>query len=202
MVYLENNGNTIKILDGHLRVEAMKELGFDKIASLISTLDDAYTPNKQVNRLTIIQEQKMLKLALERVSIEKLSSSLGISIETLRGRSQILNGIDSEVVSLLSDKHIPRATFDILKKMKPLRQIEVANIMVSFANFSKSFALHLLIQNETKRIEEIYGANTLKLVIAKSYINKLLDNAKILHWLLEKNPEYLNELKKYLRLIL
>ncbi|MDC9594109.1 plasmid partitioning protein RepB C-terminal domain-containing protein [Xenorhabdus sp. IM139775] len=180
----------------------MKELGFDKIASLISTLDDAYTPNKQVNRLTIIQEQKMLKLALERVSIEKLSSSLGISIETLRGRSQILNGIDSEVVSLLSDKHIPRATFDILKKMKPLRQIEVANIMVSFANFSKSFALHLLIQNETKRIEEIYGANTLKLVIAKSYINKLLDNAKILHWLLEKNPEYLNELKKYLRLIL
>ncbi|TYP06732.1 ParB/RepB/Spo0J family partition protein [Xenorhabdus doucetiae] len=102
IVYLENNGNTIKILDGHLRVEAMKELGFDKVASLISTLDDAYTPNKQVNRLTIIQEQKMLKLALERVSIEKLSSSLGISIETLRGRSQILNGIDSEVVSLLS----------------------------------------------------------------------------------------------------
>ncbi|TYP11536.1 RepB plasmid partitioning protein [Xenorhabdus doucetiae] len=52
------------------------------------------------------------------------------------------------------------------------------------------------IQNETKRIEEIYGANTLKLVIAKSYINNLLDNAKILHWLLEHNPEYLKELKK------
>ncbi|CDG18390.1 RepB plasmid partitioning protein (fragment) [Xenorhabdus doucetiae] len=130
----------------------------------------------------------------------------------------------------LSDKHTPRAIFDIFKKMKPLRQIEVANIMVSVDNFSKGFALHLLdvtipellvkrnkkttitpdarkniqrlerematIQNETKRIEEIYGANTLKLVIAKSYINNLLDNAKILHWLLEHNPEYLKELKK------
>ncbi|CDH07947.1 RepB Plasmid Partition [Xenorhabdus bovienii str. oregonense] len=230
IVYPEESGKIIKILDGHLRVEAMKELGLKKIACLISTLDDAYTPNKHVNRLTIIQEQKMLKLALEKVSINKLSSSLGISIETLKGRSRILDGIDSEIVALLSDKHVPRATFDILKKMKSIRQIEVANMMVSFDNYSKNFALSLLnttnvgllvkgkekstttsdarkniqrlekemvkIQNETKRIEEIYGANTLKLVIAKSYIKKLLDNTKVLHWLIENNPDYLKELKK------
>ncbi|MEI7065733.1 plasmid partitioning protein RepB C-terminal domain-containing protein [Dickeya chrysanthemi] len=53
------------------------------------------------------------------------------------------------------------------------------------------------IQNETNRIEEIYGANTLKFVIAKSYIKKLLDNNKVLHWLIEHNPDYLKELKKY-----
>lgn len=208
----------------------MKELGLEKVASLISTSDDAYTPNKHVNRLTIIQEQKMLKQALERVSIEKLSSSLGISVETLKGRARALNGIDPEVISLLSDKHAPRAIFDIIKKMKPVRQIEVANMMISFDNYSKNFSLSLLnattpdllvknkkdesitmnarkniqrlekemitIQNETKKIEDTYGANTLRLVIAKSYIGKLLENNKVIHWLLENKPEYLSELKK------
>ncbi|WP_033576989.1 ParB/RepB/Spo0J family partition protein [Dickeya chrysanthemi] len=230
IVYPENNGETIKILDGHLRVEAMKEIGLESVACLISTLDDAYTPNKHVNRLTIIQEQKMLKIAMERVSIEKLSSSLGISIDTLKGRSKLLDGIDPKVISLLSDKHTPRAIFNVIKKMKPIRQIEAANMMISFDNYSRNFALSLLngtkpdllikgkenslttsetrkniqrlerematIQNETNRIEEIYGANTLKFVIAKSYIKKLLDNNKVLHWLIEHNPDYLKELKK------
>ncbi|SPZ65469.1 Uncharacterised protein [Serratia quinivorans] len=49
---------------------------------------------------------------------------------------------------------------------------------------------------ETEKIKEIYGANTLKLVIVKSHIKNLLDNPKILHWLLDNKPDLLTELRK------
>ncbi|ECS1661804.1 chromosome partitioning protein ParB, partial [Salmonella enterica] len=36
----------------------------------------------------------------------------------------------------------------------------------------------------------------LKFVIIQSYINKLLGNSKVLHWFLENEVDYLNELKR------
>jgi hypothetical protein len=37
----------------------------------------------------------------------------------------------------------------------------------------------------------------LKFVIIQSYINKLLGNPKVLHWFLENEIDYLNELKEF-----
>ncbi|CDG89520.1 ParB/RepB/Spo0J family partition protein [Xenorhabdus bovienii] len=230
IIYFDDTGKSIKILDGHLRIEAMKELGIKKACCIVSTINDCYTPNKHVNHLTIIEEQKMLKKALiSGVSIEKLSAALGISQETLKNRFRVTQGIASEAASLLSDKHIPVASLNVLRKMQPLRQIESANIMTSVDNFSAKFALSLLhatpdsllknsnikkeksdiqknltrlekemamVQTETKKHEEHYGANTLKLVIIKSHIANLLNNTKILHWLFENKPDYLSLLKK------
>ncbi|MBC8951369.1 plasmid partitioning protein RepB C-terminal domain-containing protein [Xenorhabdus sp. PB62.4] len=230
IIYFDNEGKSIKILDGHLRVEAMKDLGIEKASCIVSTINDSYTPNKHVNHLTVIEEQKMLQKAVASgVSIEKLSVALNISQEALKNRFRITQGIDSEVTSLLSDKQIPIASLNILKKMLPLRQVESANMMISINNFSAKFALNLLhatpesllknttikkdksdiqknlirlekemalVQTETKKHEEHYGANTLKLVIIKSHVTKLLNNPKILHWLLEHKPDYLNLLKK------
>ncbi|MBI6550318.1 ParB/RepB/Spo0J family partition protein [Xenorhabdus lircayensis] len=230
IIYFDNDGKSIKILDGHLRVEAMKDLGIEKASCIVSTINDSYTPNKHVNHLTVIEEQKMLQKAISSgVSIEKLSVALNISQEALKSRFRITKGITPQVTSLLSDKHIPIASLNVLKKMQPLRQIESANIMISVDNFSAKLALSLLhatpdlllknsnikkeksdiqkniirlekemalVQTETKKHEEHYGANTLKLVIIKSHITKLLNNPKILHWLLEHKPDYLNLLKK------
>lgn len=64
-----------KILDGHLRIEALKDLDIEFVHCLISPVEDTYSYNKRVNRLTIIQEQKMLQKAIDSgVSIEKLSA--------------------------------------------------------------------------------------------------------------------------------
>ncbi|MDI2121066.1 hypothetical protein QJS68_05515 [Shigella sonnei] len=53
---------------------------------------------------------------------------------------------------------------------------------------------------ETKKLQTEYGSDMLKFVIIQSYINKLLGNSKVLHWFLENEVDYLNELKRISRI--
>ena len=50
----------------------------------------------------------------------------------------------SEVVALLKDKRVSSRTFTCLRKMKPLRQIEAAELMISGKNYATSFANAIL----------------------------------------------------------
>ncbi|BCQ35959.1 hypothetical protein ERHA55_37150 [Erwinia rhapontici] len=144
LIYIDGADGTAKILDGHLRVEALKDIGEERVACLVSTVYDTYTPNKKVNRITIIQIQKMLKEAV-RVGVpeDMLCSALNISSDSLKSNLSVLKGICPEVIELFNDREIPKNTFMILKRMIPFRQIECANIMIKFDNYSKIFAQSL-----------------------------------------------------------
>ncbi|QGF26392.1 plasmid partitioning protein [Pantoea eucalypti] len=144
LIYIDGADGTAKILDGHLRIEALKDIGEERVACLVSTVYDTYTPNKKVNRITIIQIQKMLKEAV-RVGVpeDMLCSALNISSDSLKSNLSVLKGICPEVIELFNDRDIPKNTFMILKRMIPFRQIECANIMIKFDNYSKIFAQSL-----------------------------------------------------------
>ena len=43
------------LLDGHLRIEVLKDLGQTDVACLVATDDEAYTYNKRVNRIAMVQ---------------------------------------------------------------------------------------------------------------------------------------------------
>jgi hypothetical protein len=47
------------LLDGHSRIEVLKDKGQTEVTRLISTDDEAFTYNKRVNRLAMIQEHRM-----------------------------------------------------------------------------------------------------------------------------------------------
>ncbi|MDX7161949.1 plasmid partitioning protein RepB C-terminal domain-containing protein [Klebsiella pasteurii] len=160
LIYIDQSDKTAKIIDGHLRVEALKDIGEDKANCLISTTYDTYTPNKKVNRITIIQIQRMLKEAV-RVGVpeEMLCTSLNISIDSLRTNMSVLKGICPQVVDLFNDKDIPINTFRVLKRMVPFRQIECANLMIRFDNYSKLFA------------ESLYHSSSPELLIDKTKNN-------------------------------
>lgn len=161
LIYIDSTKGEVKILDGHLRVEALKSLGETKVECLVSTVYDTYTPNKKVNQVTIIQIQKMLKDAIKAgVPMELLSSSLNISIESLKGRISILNGISPKVVEILNDKDVPKATFMALKKMVPLRQLECANIMIKLDNYSTNFSNSLLQSSPKETLLESKNKNS------------------------------------------
>ena len=67
------NAGQFLVLDGRMRLEALKELGASVAPCLISTDDEGYTYNKQVNRLSVIQEHRMiLRLAESGASVEQL----------------------------------------------------------------------------------------------------------------------------------
>lgn len=56
----------------------------------------------------------------------------------------MLRGIVPEAVSLLRNKSINPATFDVLRRMRDARQIEACKLMVSTSNYSCSYAKALL----------------------------------------------------------
>jgi hypothetical protein len=56
----------------------------------------------------------------------------------------MLAGISPEVVDLLKEKTINPSTFDVLRKMRPMRQIEAAELMTTAGTYTASYAKAIL----------------------------------------------------------
>jgi hypothetical protein len=133
------------LLDGHLRIEALKELGETNVVCIVSTDDEAYTYNKRISRLATVQEHRMILRAIKRgVSEKRIAKALDIDVTSIRRKRRLLDGISSEVAELLKDKHCPIHTFQCLKRMSPMRQIECAELMIAVNNYSVAYAKALL----------------------------------------------------------
>ncbi|MGC6030465.1 plasmid partitioning protein RepB C-terminal domain-containing protein [Enterobacter kobei] len=144
IIFIADNGEH-KILDGHLRVEALKDLAVLHAHCLISPIEDTYSYNKRVNHLTILQEQRMLQKAVDSgVSVEKLCAVLGLSQGIINTRLRISEGISKEALALLADKNVSQNVFDVLRKIKPNKQMDFVATMVALNNFTKKFALSML----------------------------------------------------------
>lgn len=140
---------------GHLRIEALKDLGKSDVVCLVATDDEAFTSNKYVSRLATVQEIKMMRKAIERgVAPERIASALDVDVDTLRVKLKLLNGICSEAIALLKDRQIPAATFSILQKMAPLRQIDVAEFMILMNDYTSRWAKRLLTATAQEQLAE------------------------------------------------
>jgi len=133
------------ILDGHMRVQILKSQDYTEVFCLLSTDDEGFTYNRFINRLSPIQEHKMIMKAIDQgVSEKTLARTLGKDIRRIQAMRNLLNGICNEVVGMFKTRSIPAATFRIIKKMKPLRQIQVAELMVGANNYSITYAKAML----------------------------------------------------------
>ena len=140
----QRDGNFL-ILDGHVRLDALVAQGASVAACVVASDDESFTYNKRVNRLATIQEHYMIVRALERgVSEEKLARALNVDVKVIRQRRHLLSGISQDVAELLKDKPVGHNAFQKLRKMKPIRQLEVAELMVSANNYTSSYAKALL----------------------------------------------------------
>jgi ParB-like chromosome segregation protein Spo0J len=137
--------NSYLLLDGHLRIEVLRDLGQTEVECLVSTDDEAFTYNKRISRLSPVQEQRMIAKAIERnVPRDKIARALDINVRSISRKVQLLNGICEEAIGLLKDKICPMAVFDVLRKMNSLRQIEAAEFLINANNFSVSYASAIL----------------------------------------------------------
>ncbi len=133
------------LLDGHLRVEIMRERGETEVVCLVATDDEAFTYNKRVSRIAIIQEHKMILNAVRKgVSEERLARALNVDIANIRVKRNLLVGICPEAADLLKDRHVPIHVFTELRFLKPVRQVEVAQAMITTNRFSVSYARSLV----------------------------------------------------------
>lgn len=135
------NAGTWFLLDGHLRLEALKELGIAEVECLLASEDDTYTYNKRVNRIPPIQEHRMIARAMERgVSSADIGAALNLQVESVLRRFRLLEGISSEAAEMLKDTPCSMKVFDILRQMTAVRQIEAADLMIGQNNFTVMFA--------------------------------------------------------------
>jgi hypothetical protein len=218
------------LLDGHLRIEVLKDLGVTEVECLVATDDETYTYNKRINRLAPIQEHRMIQRAIDRgVPEERIAEALGIDAQTVKRRTRMLDGICADAVEILKDTPCPAGTFDVLRRMAPMRQIEAAELMTGQNNYTATFAKAMLaatpeaqlvdprkkkpggeravtteqiarlerelasLQAQVKSVEDTYGIDNLHLTVAKSYLRKLLGNARVVRWLSQHRQEYLSE---------
>ena len=133
------------LLDGHMRLEVLKDLGQEEVRCLISTDDEGFTYNHKVNRVATIQEHFMILRAIEQgVSEERIAKTLNVNIGKIREKRDLLKGITTEIVELLKDKRISPRAMAVLRKMKPMRQIEATELMVAANNFTVPYAQAIL----------------------------------------------------------
>ena len=87
----------------------------------------------------------MILRAIDRgVQEEQIADVLGLNVQTIRKRKRMLEGICTEAAEILKDVLCPAATFDILRRMAPIRQINAAELMVGQNNFNTIFAKAIL----------------------------------------------------------
>ena len=149
----KGDSNSFALLDGHIRLAVLKQIGQTHARCLIATDDETYTYNKRVNRMATIQEHNMiLKATRNGVSEERIAKVLKVDVTRIRAKRDLLNGICKEAAELLKNKHIALGVFVILRKMKPMRQIEVGELLLASANFSVPYAKALLAATQSEML--------------------------------------------------
>ncbi|MCJ8140075.1 plasmid partitioning protein RepB C-terminal domain-containing protein [Falsirhodobacter halotolerans] len=133
------------LLDGHVRLHVLKELGETTVTCLVATDDESFTYNKRISCLATIQEHKMILRAVERgVSEARIAAALNVNIALIRQKRTLLNGICPEAAELLKARHCPINSFRSLRKMKPLRQIQAAELMIAANNYTVPYVEAIL----------------------------------------------------------
>lgn len=141
----DKQSGTHTLLDGHLRLIALQKLQHTEVPCIIAKDDEAYTYNTRINRLSTIQEHYMICRAIERgVSPERLAKALNVDVSSINKKVRLLNGICPEAADLLKDRQFSNEIFHSMRKMKPARQIECAELMLSANNLSITYADALL----------------------------------------------------------
>ncbi|TWT91643.1 plasmid partitioning protein RepB C-terminal domain-containing protein [Neorhodopirellula pilleata] len=141
------------LLDGNVRYEVMMELKFEKVKCLIALDDEAFTYNHKVNRLTAIQEHFMIMKAVKSgVSESQIADVLDIDVALIRKKRDLLVGICPEAIELLKGKKPTSATFVQMRKVIPMRQIEMAELMCATSNFTDSYSKCLIAATPTEQL--------------------------------------------------
>jgi len=128
-------------MDGHLRCHALKELGMTEVDCIIAHEDESFTYNSKISRLAPIQEHAMIMKAIKNgVSPERIATALNRKVDRIRETMNLLNGIHPDAVEIMKDKQITRSAIGFFRRVTLLRQIEMAELMVSANNFSRAYA--------------------------------------------------------------
>ncbi len=135
------------ILDGYLRYRVCLELGVATVPCLVLPTKEAYTPNRMVNHLSAVQENRMLTQSLGTLEEETIARALGLASIKHRMKDWLLKQLHPDVISTFDRKNIPlRRCAKDLTFVKPEYQRVVLEEMEKAGDFSPAFARTLIVR--------------------------------------------------------
>jgi len=175
-----------RLLDGHIRLHILKALGIEKVDCLVSTDDEGYTYNRHISHISNVQERNMITRAIDNgVSMEKIAAALGLDVRSLRQRQNLLDNIHPDVIEMFKTRKIPSKTFAYLRRMKDMRQIEVAQFMCNSNNFTAPLAHHFWADTKPDMLRvqptKTNEADIAKLASLENAIGKIHKEYKVIY---------------------
>lgn len=174
------------LIDGHLRLLALRTLEQTEVPCLESTDDESYTYNTRINRLSSIQEHLMLRRAVERgVTAQRLADALDLDITSITRKLTLLDGICAEAAAILKDQQFSANLGSVLRKMKPTRQVECVELMVAANNVTMAYANALLAATSTTQLidgnkaKKIAGVSPAQMANMEREMGNLQDQYKL-----------------------
>jgi hypothetical protein len=151
--------------------------------------------------MATIQEHAMiLKATRNGVSEERIARVLKVDVASIRQKRDLLNGICKEAAEILKNKHVSLGAFSFLRKMKPMRQTEVADKHKVVESLTPEQVAKMekemeALQRDLKIVEDSHGNQVLNLVLVRGYLLKLFANSRIIRYLGQHHPDILRELQ-------
>jgi len=198
------------LLDGHLRLLALKELGQTMADCIIARDDECFTYNARVNRVSPIQEHRMISKAVGMgVKPERIAEALNIPLRVVKAFMNLLVGIHAEVADLLKDKNVAPRTLRLLRGVNAVRQVEIAELMVGTDNYSKAYVEALILAtpedqlvHAVKSKKKSKGLSAENVAKMEQEMETVQRDLKAVETTYGKNVLYLTVARSYIRKLL
>ena len=86
------------------------------------------------------------------VTPEQIAKVLDLDIGKIKGTLNLLDGIHSDAIDLLKEKPITAAALRLFRKVSPMRQIDMAQLMVSGNNYTRGYAEALIVGTPSEQL--------------------------------------------------
>jgi ParB family chromosome partitioning protein len=145
LIVYEEEGHYI-ILDGYLRFKACQELEIETVPCMVFKDKQAYTFNRNVNRLSAFQEMRMLRKSLEKIDEPTIAQAFGMKTIRHRLAPTLMKQLHTDVVAAFKENQLSRSTALEMTSVPPIRQAEMLEEMRRTGDFSLSFCRALILQ--------------------------------------------------------
>jgi hypothetical protein len=155
-VYIDTNGKYL-LLDGHLRVKALRALKKNRAQFLISKTKKMPAYKRDVRYISPILEHKKILSAIKRaVPEDKIAKGLDVAVSSIIRKRNLLNGVCDDAIRMLNDKEIAAGVLKLLKRMTVERQIEAASLMIETNIYTEVFAAALLVATRRSGLKRFH----------------------------------------------
>jgi len=128
-------------------------MGVEVVPCILGKQREAFTGNRMVNRVSPIQEHRMIEKSLGEVDEATIAAALGISGLGHRLKKTLLKQLHPDVAAAYDVGKLSRACARELTHVKPQRQKEILQAMESYDDYSATFVRTMVIKTQPNQRE-------------------------------------------------